>query len=133
LNKLFIFFLLASLLLLARDGITYTQSFIARQMRDKAVVFWIRDHLPADATVYTHGLSSALRHYTAMEIHELYDETPHSLTGVVTGNYLLVNDWQIANQWAGLTPGIAVDWLRAHRHLRRIGRMNDYTLYLVSP
>jgi len=134
LNKLFTPLLLASLLLLARDGINYTQAFIARQMRDKAVVFWVRDHLPVDATLYTHGLSPALRHYTQMEIHELYDETPQSLsTAQHTGTYLLINGWQIINQWAGLAPGIAVNWLREHHTLRRIGRMNDYTLYLVVP
>ncbi|MDX2138121.1 MAG: phospholipid carrier-dependent glycosyltransferase [Chloroflexota bacterium] len=134
LSKLFALFLFVSMLLLARDGITYTQAFIAWQVRDKTVVFWVRYHLPEDATLYTHGLSPALRHYTQIEIHELYDETPQSLnTTQHPGAYLLINGWQIANQWAGLAPGVAVDWLLEHRTLRRIGRMSDYTLYLVSP
>jgi 4-amino-4-deoxy-L-arabinose transferase-like glycosyltransferase len=126
---LIFFFLLASLL---TDGHTYTRAFIERQQRDKAVVLWARDMLPPDTPIYTQGLTAALTHYSQLEPIELYGQTPQTLATLPERGYLLIHDWEIEHQWAGLSPQLAVAWLVSERGARKVGGMNDYTLYQVG-
>ncbi|MCC6613078.1 MAG: phospholipid carrier-dependent glycosyltransferase [Anaerolineae bacterium] len=116
-------------------GVDYTRAFIARQSEDKQVIAWLETQLPPDARVYALGLALPLRRYTRFEPRELYDQTPETLAGARDGatDYLLINRWQIENQWRGLSPEIAVRWLRETRGLDEIGRYGNFTLYEVRP
>ncbi|MBZ0277120.1 MAG: hypothetical protein K8I60_13300 [Anaerolineae bacterium] len=110
-------------------------TFITNQQADKAVVQWAAERIPAGATVYTFGLTLTLRHYSSFEVYEVYSETPETLAqkwqhGQV--DYLLIDPWNINNQWAGREPQIAIQWLENERGLRQIGRYSHYILYRIS-
>jgi hypothetical protein len=109
--------------------------FIYNQQRDKETAVWAAEQIPAGATVYTFGLTLTLQHYTALNVRELYDETPESLEQEwVPGQecYLLVNVWNLKNQWEGRAPMQNYDWLRDARGLVRLGKYANYTLYGVN-
>ncbi len=109
--------------------------FIARQQQDKITAQWAQQHIPTGRTLYAFGLTLTLRHYTDLDVLELYYETPDSLAARwISGraDYLLLNAWSVENQWAGLSPQIAYHWLRDVRGLAPIGRHNNYWLFRVK-
>ena len=116
-------------------GIVMTSTFIGRQAQDRNVALWASEQISAGATVYTFDLTLTLQHRTSLNALEIYYETPETLTERwVRGrtDYLLVNLWQIENQWRGREPYIAVYWLRDHRGLQSLGEYGNYTLFLVG-
>ena len=109
-------------------------SFIINQQSDRGVVAWAAAQLPAGARVYTFGITLTLRHYSTFEVYDLYYETPQLLANEWTRgeeDYLLINGWNVVNQWEGRAPHIAYRWLRMERGLVEIGRNGYYTLYRV--
>jgi 4-amino-4-deoxy-L-arabinose transferase-like glycosyltransferase len=111
--------------------------FVENQMADKEVVAWAAAQLPDGAVVYTMGLTLPLRHALVGrgEVLELYYETPETLDrGWERGwaDYLLINVWQIENQWQGREPQIAYHWLRDMRGFRQLGQSGYYTLFRVN-
>lgn len=109
------------------------EEFIARQQADREAVTWAAARIPANRTVYTSGLTLALRHATEATVLELYGLDPKDLanaTGV--GDYVLVNRWQIENQWAGTPMQEALHTLEVERGLLRLARFGNYILYEVS-
>jgi 4-amino-4-deoxy-L-arabinose transferase-like glycosyltransferase len=108
--------------------------FIEHQQADKQVAKWAAAYIPPGATVYSFGLTLILRHETASDVIELYHETPESLDARWQRgreDYLLVNVWNIENQWAGRSPQIAFYWLQETRGIIRYGRFGNYTLYKI--
>jgi 4-amino-4-deoxy-L-arabinose transferase-like glycosyltransferase len=107
--------------------------FLANQQRDKTATTWATEQLPATATVYTMGLTLTLQHYTDLDSRELYYETVESLReNASRGDYLLINVWQIENQWNGREPQFAYHYLRDQRGLSEIGRNGNYTLFRIE-
>jgi hypothetical protein len=116
-------------------GVQTTHNFIARQAQDRAATAWAAEHIPAGSTVYTIDLTLTLQHRTSLNVIELYFETPETLAERwehEREDYLLINLWQIENQWSGREPYIAVHWLMDSRGLQEIGRSGNYTLYRVQ-
>lgn len=110
-------------------------TFISNQQRDKNAAFWVEDQLPNNAHLYTFGLTLTLQHYTPFEVYEIYYETPQTLAENWQHgrtDYLLINVWQIENQWDGREPQIAYHWLRDERGLTFIERYDYYTLFRVA-
>ncbi len=111
-----------------------TTIFINHQQQDKSAVDWASQHIPSGATVYAFGLTLALRQRTTLDVQELYYETPETLAtkwqhGKV--DYLLLNVWNVENQWVGRDLERSYHWLRDQRGLIRIGKSGYYTLYKV--
>jgi hypothetical protein len=109
--------------------------FIARQQEDKQVAAWAGERVPDGATIYTFGLTLTLQHYTSLNVHELFYETPATLQQKWTPgqpDYLLLNIWNIENQWVGLDPQLDYHWLRDTRGLIRLGKNGYYTLYRIK-
>lgn len=109
-----------------------TTIFINHQQQDKSAVDWANQHIPSGATVYTFSLTLALRQRTTLNVQELYYETPETLAakwqhGKV--DYLLLNVWNIENQWVGRDLERSYHWLRDERGLIKIGKSGYYTLY----
>lgn len=116
-------------------GVLTTHNFIARQAQDRDVAVWASEHIPAGATVYTIDLTLTLRHRTSLNVIELYYETPETLAERWERgreDYLLVNQWQIENQWRGREPYIATHWLLDHRGAQQLGQNGNYTLFLLG-
>ncbi|MDX2161257.1 MAG: phospholipid carrier-dependent glycosyltransferase [bacterium] len=112
------------------------ESFIAAQLHDQAAVAWAAEMLPDHALVYTLGLTLPLRRLHDGEVRDLYYETFHTLRTEAEQDrtaYLLVNRWQIENQWQGFAPSDAFYWLRTRRGIIRAGQHGNYTLYWVRP
>jgi 4-amino-4-deoxy-L-arabinose transferase-like glycosyltransferase len=110
-------------------------TFITNQQRDKETAQWATGQVPAGATLYTFGLTLTLQHYTSLDVYEIYYETPDTLAArwqPGQDDYLLLNVWNIENQWAGREPQIAFHWLRDRRGLVELGRYGNYTLYRVE-
>lgn len=115
-------------------GLTITHSFIQRNTRDLAVAAWLVEQLPEGATVYSFDITLTLQHRTSLTVYDLYYETPASLRAkwqVGRDDYLLVNLWQLHNQWRGREPYNAVAWLQAYRGLDRMGQQGNYTLFRI--
>ncbi len=109
------------------------QSFLITQQDDKEAVSWAIEHIADGATVYTSGLTLALKYAAALDVHELYGLEPEALRhNAQTGDYVLVNRWQIENQWAKTPIQAAVHVLEAERGLSPIARHGYYTLYRVN-
>jgi hypothetical protein len=108
-------------------------TFIHNQQQDKAIATWVNEQLPADATLYTFGLTLTLQHETPFTVYELYYETPESLAAKQGHtDYLLLNLWVIENQWQGREPYIAYHWLENNHSLIRIERYGNYTLFRMD-
>lgn len=110
-------------------------SFIQAQQKDRAVIQWASQHVPPGSTIYSLGLTMTLKHYTDLNVRELFYETPESLAVQwipEQADYLLLNVWSVENQWAGLSPQIAYHWLRDTRGLVRLGMQNNYVLFYVN-
>jgi hypothetical protein len=110
-------------------------TFIANQERDLQTAAWTARQVPAGATLYTFGLTLTLRHHTSLNVYEIYYETPQTLAARWThgrSDYLLLNLWQIQNQWVGREPDTAYRWLRDQRGLEQIARYGNYTLFKVK-
>lgn len=127
--------ILSGMGMMAVVGRAVSGDFVARQLEDRAVAVWATERVPPEANLYTSGLTLTLRHYTSLEVYELYYETPATLTARwVPGrvDFLLVNEWQIETQWAGREPQAAFHWLRDARGLTRLDRFGQYTLFQVG-
>lgn len=113
---------------------TIIRDFIEHQQEDKSAARWAAAQISASATLYTFGLTLTLRHYTGLTIYDLYNETPETLNQKWqrgTTDYLLLNVWNIENQWTGRDPQLNYHWLRDTRGLIRLGKKGYYTLYRV--
>lgn len=123
---------IAHMLFSARELVS---GFIANQQRDKAVVFQAIDQIPEGANLYTFGLTLAFRHYSDFTVYEIYFETPESLAEKWQrgqAEYLMINRWNIENQWRGLSPQINMAWLEEQRGLARFSQIGNYTLYRIK-
>lgn len=119
---------------LSAAGSTINQ-FITTQQRDKTTAAWVKENVPDDATLYTFGLTLTLKHYTTLDVYELYYETPQTLAAKWQRgreDYLLINVWNIENQWQGHEPQTDYHWLRDERGLTEMGKMGYYTLFRVG-
>lgn len=114
------------------------RTFIDRQQQDRALVRAVDPHLPADASLYTFGLTLVFAHHTAhntLAVYEIYYETPDSLRAKwIPGqtDYLLLNVWVIENQWQERTPQTVYHWFRDVRGLTPVRRWGNYTLFQIK-
>jgi len=113
---------------------TLVTTFINNQQRDKLAAAWVGANVPAGSTVYTFGLTLTLQHYTSLNVYELYYETPQTLAQKRQwGNneYLVLNVWNIENQWTGRNPQLDYHWLRDQQGLQQLGKFGYYTLFKI--
>ncbi len=108
--------------------------FIRNQQRDQLTALWVRDQLPAGATLYTFGITLSIRYYhPAIEVIEIFYETPETLAARPSDEaYLLLNVYNIETQWDGRGPQIVYHWLRRERGLYEIARYGYYTLFEIE-
>jgi 4-amino-4-deoxy-L-arabinose transferase-like glycosyltransferase len=113
---------------------TLVTMFINNQQRDKLAAAWVGENVPASSTVYTFGLTLTLQHYTSLNVYELYYETPQTLAQKWQHGheeYLVLNLWNIENQWVGRDPQLDYHWLRDQRGLEQLGKFGYYTLFKI--
>ena len=119
----------------AFSGFDYANSFIELHQSEKAVVEWLEDKIPEGTTLYTFGSTLTLENYTDYNIIEIFYETPKTLNQRWfrgRADYLLLNIWQIENQWQGRDPQANYHWFRDERGLVEIGKFRHLTLFRAS-
>lgn len=133
-----------SLLLISGIGVqqmvdknqTLIPQFIENQQRDKQVAYWLSEWIPEGSTLYTFGITLTVQHYNpSYMVREIYYETPDTLQENWVqrqDDYLLLNVWQIENQWAGREPQIVYHWLDDTRGLTQLARYGNYTLFRIE-
>lgn len=110
-------------------------AWVALQQHNKDAALRTVQRLPVGVRVYTFSQTLALREYGDFEVIELYELAPETLQAqwqAGQDDYLLVNGWELENQWAGRSPQIAYHWLRDQRGLEQIARYGNFTLYRVK-
>ncbi len=110
------------------------QTFITDQQRDKIAVQWAIDHIPADARLYTFGLTEPLKAYAPFEVRELYDETPLTLAAELSdgkSSYLYINAWSVEHQWKGMPLYVTYHWLTDIFGADYLARSGNYALFKV--
>jgi len=127
-----ILLVLLGLLHTAFAGYDYANTFIGQQADTKSIVSWLDGHIPNDATLYTFDITSTLKHYSSANVIELFYESPSSLNQRWfrgRDDYLLINVWQIENQWDGMIPQENYHWFRDERGLQELGRFHNFVLF----
>ncbi len=127
--------LVGGIVLTASADAPMIQTFLANQMRDKTAVQWAIQHIPASTRLYTFGLTEPLQASGAFEVHELYDETPQTISAALMdgkASYFFANIWVIENQWAGRELDTTYRWLRDAVGLQYLGRIGNYILFRVD-
>jgi 4-amino-4-deoxy-L-arabinose transferase-like glycosyltransferase len=109
--------------------------FVANQTRDKTSVQWALQTIPAGARLYTFELTEPLKAYSSFDVHELYSETPDTLTAEFDNpeaSYLYINVWTIENQWQGRELQTTYHWLRDTVGLEYLDRSGNYLLFRIE-
>ncbi len=120
----------------AINGFDYANSFVEHHQSEKQVVTWLDGKIPDDAKLYTFGSTLILQHYTDYSVIEIFYETPDTLNQRWfrgRSDYLLLNLWQIENQWQGRAPQANYHWFRDDRGLVHIERFRNLTLFEANP
>ncbi|MDX1995970.1 MAG: hypothetical protein SF029_26550 [bacterium] len=128
-------FVLVGIAQMNANGSETISAFITRQQEDKAIARWAAEQLPSGEHLYSFGLTLTLQHYTPLQVHEIYYETPQTLEQRWErdhADYLLLNVWNIQNQWNGREPQTVYHWFRDVRGLQTLGRYGNYTLFRVK-
>ena len=111
-------------------------TFITNQESDKAIAHWLSDWVPIGSSLFTFGITLTVEHYNpSYTVYEIYYETPTTLRDQefdTETNYLLLNVWQIENQWAGREPQAVYHWFRDERGLTSVARHGNYTLFRIN-
>lgn len=119
----------------ALTGIDYAKSFVEKHQSEKAIVGWLADKVPSDATLYTFGSTLTLEHYADYNLIEIFYESPNTLNQRWfrgRADYLLLNIWQIENQWQDRDPQANYHWFRDERGLTKIDKLGNLTLFEAS-
>lgn len=113
---------------------TTIAQFVKRQNQDATIVAWADRMIPSGSVVYSFGLTLRLQQIEDISVYDLFNETPESLDAKWLrgqNDYLLVNVWEIQNQWEGRSPYITFHWLFDNRGLLILGRNGNYVLCLI--
>ena len=117
------------------NGFDYANSFVEHHQSEKDVITWLDGKIPDDATLYTFGSTLTLEHYTDYSIIEIFYESPNTLNQRWfrgRTDYLLLNIWQIENQWQGRDPQANYHWFRDERGLTEIDKFHNLTLFEIN-
>ena len=116
------------------SGRNLVNTFIANQQRDKDIVQWVNQQLDSGDKLYTFGIRLTIEHYTDLNVLDIFYESPNLLNQRWRrgqDDYLLLNIWNIENQWVGRTPQENYHWFRDERGLQEMGRLGNYTLFRI--
>ncbi|MCS7312823.1 MAG: hypothetical protein NZ742_07925 [Acidobacteria bacterium] len=111
-------------------------AFIDRKDADLAVARWVERTVTPDARVLAFGITSTLRHYTSLDVMELYDLTLSDLARMQTDGrrtYLIVPLADLERQWRGHSPERNYRGLRDGPGLLPLGSQESYALFRVIP
>lgn len=121
---------------MAYGGYNLTRAFIERKTADLATMAWVEQQLEPDAQLITFGLTLTFQQYSALPTHEIFYQTPETLTTLLAAErptYVLLETSVVENQWRGRAPGLNYAWLQSQSGLTPLGQERTYTLFRVNP
>jgi hypothetical protein len=92
------------------------------------------EHHAEGARLLAFGPTLTLRHYTDLEVLELYDQDERSLRVLAAGTaplYLLVDTANLESQWRDEPVAANFHWLREQPGLTTVDHLENYTLFRV--
>ncbi len=134
LRPLFILLLAGGGLWMIAGGWTLTESFMARKQADLATVQWLEERSAPQAQLLTFGITLTVAHYSAIESHDLYNQTPAGVSALLQSSrptYLLLDVPNIERQWAGHAPGENYRFLRDEYLMNHLGDRRAYSLFEI--
>jgi 4-amino-4-deoxy-L-arabinose transferase-like glycosyltransferase len=106
--------------------------FLDTQTQDKRRVRLIEQQLPPGAPVVSFGLTLTLRHYTGLDVHELFYLREPALAELLRCErtlYVVADPANIASQWRGSDLERSYQWLRANGRITELAALGPYTLF----
>ncbi len=110
--------------------------FTAWANSHKQIVRAIADEMPADARLLAFGLTATARHYTDVDVQELFvleEADLQILTGSDTAVYLLLDPEDMQSRRVERKGGQNFNWLQINTRLREVSRYGPFVLYQVLP
>lgn len=108
------------------------QPVLAEKQMELAQVEWLSTRLPVSSSLYTFGVTEALRNYSAFEITDLSEESPEQVLSDVRGNnsaFLFVDVANIEAQWHEMELEKTLHTLEDRGGLVEVGKLDRFTLY----
>lgn len=132
-HRLAVLGLVGLALLLAEMGVVGQRQLAGlavRKAQDLAVVAWLDQHAPPDATVLAFDLIMTLHVYGGQRLQQIADLGPADLSQVVAAGptYLVVNRPALERACAGLPPAEHSRWLLATFPPRQVVTLGPYTV-----
>jgi hypothetical protein len=118
-------------LVLAGGAVRLVQGFVDRKNDDLALARWVTDQSDPRGQLLSFGPTLTLRHYTRVPTYDLFDLSPSDVSNVLghaVPTYVLVDEANIADQWAGQAPATNLQRLETDPGLVSIGTFGPYTL-----
>lgn len=123
--------LLAGIAFGARE---HARVVVARKNAELTAVAWLAAEVPPEATVLMPGGTLIFEHYGPTKVRDIFLLTPAALAELIARDgpyYYCENPDEIAARWAGLTPALHQQALRAHG-LRAVSRHPPYALFRLE-
>jgi 4-amino-4-deoxy-L-arabinose transferase-like glycosyltransferase len=111
-------------------------NFVRWANHNKEIALSVKAYIPPEATLLAFDLTATVRHYTAVDTHELFVLTEQDLRRIMgeeTAVYLLLNPVNVQTQWVGKSPQQNLAWLQTNTILTPIAHYSPYVLYQVTP
>jgi hypothetical protein len=127
--------LLVGLVGMMIGGFRLTNSFIERKTQDLATLSWVETQVPPDSRLVTFSYTLTFRHYSRLEVEELYEARPSLLASWAADDrplFLFVDVTSMETQWIDRSPGENYRWLRDGPGLVAIGQRGPAALFKVG-
>ena len=111
-------------------------SFLSAQQHRKAIARQVAQTLPAHSSLLAFDITLTVRHYTSLNVIELFYQTPTTLTELLKPDpplFLLANPTNLKAQWQNKAPWKNYQWLVHHATLTQIDDFPPYTLFKIHP
>jgi hypothetical protein len=111
------------------------QPVLSEKQTELASAQWLSARLPGNATLYTFGLTEALRTYSGLEVKDLSEESPQRIVSDVRADargYLFVDETNVETQWRGRVLEQNFHTLRDQVGLQELGSMERYSLFIIG-
>jgi hypothetical protein len=119
----------------ATGAVRLVESFVDRKSDDLALVRWVDAQTEPNARLLSFGPTLTLRYYADRTTFDLFDLSPAEVSAVLAEGlptYVLVDEANLEQQWAGRAPADNVARLDDGPGLKPLGKYGPYTLFEVG-
>ena len=124
------------LLLMILSGLRLINTYISNKDRDLATVQWVENQTEPDSNLICFGLTATFQQYSHLHTYEIYHLDSPQMSLILAENratYVLIDVYNINQQWSQLAPGLNWQWLQTNAIVTRLSQTGSFTLFYVSP